>query len=453
MLTGKSIIEVRIRAAAICLTVLVGLGCDQKQAGEGVLKAYHADRLQQCNDELTKVIITDVLSPPVCSRIYAYCNIAAYEAIRPMSNNLFSYAGKLNGLATLPTPDTLREYYFPISSVVAFNRVAEKLVFNPAMVREFSNKYLHALDSIGVEKNILKNSVEFGSAVAEGILEWASRDGYHERNAYPAYLVTRERGAYVPIPPDYIDAMEPHWGKLRPFVLDSASQFRPGPPVAYDTSKTSPFFKQALEVYQVTRHPVKEDSVTAWYWDDNPNTSVTQGHVKYFQQKMSPGGHWIHIACDISDQEVVDPVRKAAIVSQTAIALAEAFISCWESKYYYKHIRPVTFIHKYIDPDWQPIIQTPPFPEYIGGHGAISASAATILTGFFGDGYAFTDSTELPYGRPPRAFLSFYEAADQANMSRLYGGIHFRQSLEEASKHGKEVGNFVRTKLSMREDL
>jgi hypothetical protein len=316
------------------------------------------------------------------------------------------------------------------------------------MAKAMEKDYLEQLDSVGVSEDLLNNSVEYGRTVGKHILEWASKDGYLQRNANIAYIVTKEPGRWVPTPPDYMDAVETNWLTLRPFVLDSASQFRPGPPIKYDTVKGSAFYKLAHEVYEAVKSPAAGDSATAWYWDDNPNTSVTQGHITYFQQKMSPPGHWVHIACNVAAKENYDAMKTASLISQTAIALADAFISSWEAKYHYNYIRPETFINKYIDKDWEPLIQTPPFPEYTSGHSCISASAATILTKVVGDNYAFIDSTEVPFGRPTRQFNSFYEAAEQASYSRMYGGIHFREALETGNRQGKTVGNFIATKLN-----
>jgi hypothetical protein len=423
------------------------IGCKQK-TNEAGLKEFCKNQLQHCNNNLTKVLITDVFSPPVCSRIYAYCNIAAYEALRPLDKKYPSYTGLLNGLQPVPQPLLNKEYCYPIASVIALTTVAQKLVFNADMAKQMENEYLEQLDSIGVSKDLLDNSVEYGRAVGKHILGWASKDGYLQRNSNIAYIVTREQGRWVPTPPDYMDAVETNWRTLRPFVLDSVSQFRPGPPTKYDTVKTSAFYKQAYEVYQAVKSPNQGDSATAWYWDDNPNTSVTQGHITYFQQKMSPPGHWVHIACNVSVKENYDAVKTAFLVSQTAIALADAFISCWETKYHYAYIRPETFINKYIDKDWVPLIQTPPFPEYTSGHSCISASAATVLTKLVGDNYNFVDSTEVPFGRPTRQFNSFLEAAGQASYSRMYGGIHFREALETGNKQGKAVGGFIALRLN-----
>jgi hypothetical protein len=128
---------------------------------------------------------------------------------------------------------------------------------------------------------------------------------------------------------------------------------------------------------------------------------------------------------------------------KVACALADGFIACWDAKYKHNLIRPESYINQYIDPEWAPLIQTPPFPEHTSGHSAVSAAAATVLTNLYGDNFAFSDSTETEFGIPPRSFNSFQEAASQVGLSRLYGGIHYRRGNEAGLKCGRQVGQFV----------
>ncbi len=430
------------------LMIIVFVSSCKQKTNHAAIEQFCKNQLPQWNQKLTYVIITDIFTPPVCSRIYAYTNIAAYEALLPENPDYKSYAGKLTGLQTLPKPDKNKEYCYPISSIIAFTTVGQKLVFNGDAMKEREKEYLQQLDSLGISKELLDSSVSYGRAVGQHILAWASMDGYLQRTSYGGYIVSQQPGRWIPTPPDYMDAVENNWGKIRPLILDSVSQFRPAPPIPYDTTKSSAFYKEAYQVYDAIVKPNAGDSATAWYWDDNPNTSVTDGHITYFIQKNSPPGHWVHIAGAVTEKENYNAIKSATLISKTAIALFDAFISCWEAKYQYNYVRPETFINKYIDKDWQPLIQTPPFPEYPSGHSTISASAAVILTKMVGDNYSFLDSTEVPYGRPIRKFNSFYEASDQASMSRLYGGIHFLNALNTGRDMGKEIGNLVLAKLN-----
>lgn len=434
------------KIAGLLLVVLYISSCRQKADPAGIDR-FCKNLLPEWNQKLTYVIMTDIFTPPVCSRIYAYTNIAAYEALVPGNPHYQSYAGKLTGLTPLPKISNPKAYCLPISSVIAFVTVGQKLVFNGDAMKQKEKEFLRQLDSIGINQDLLDSSISYGRAVGQHILAWANADGYLQRTAHGGYIVTQQPGRWVPTTPDYLDAVENNWSTLRPLVLDSASQFRPAPPVVYDTANGSAFYKEAYQVYSAIRNPNEGDSATAWYWDDNPNTSVTDGHITYFLQKNSPPGHWVQIAGSVAEKEQYDPIKTASLISKTAIAVFDAIISCWEAKYHYNYVRPETFINKYIDKDWQPLIQTPPFPEYPSGHSAISACAASVLTEIVGDNYSFQDSTEVPYGRPVRTFRSFQEASDQAGISRLYGGIHFKSALDTGRAMGMEVGDLVMAKL------
>lgn len=434
---------------SVCsFVVLLSTGC-KKKTDYRALENFSNTQLIQWNKKLTQIIISDVFSPPVCSRIYAYCNIAAYEALVPANSSHKSFSGRLNNLEEPPRPNNKTDScYLPISSVIAFTTVARKLLFNTEAMKEMETKYLAQLDSLPVSKAIIDSSVNYGRAVGNHILAWAAKDGYAQRNANPAYIVTSEPYRWQPTPPDYIDAIEPNWGTLRPFVLDSASLFRHPSPLKFDTSKNSGYYKEAMIVYNSVNNLTHDDTSIAKFWDCNPNVSITSGHITYFQQLISPGGHWIYIAASAVEKEKPDMIKTAEVMSKVSISMADAFISCWEAKFVYNTVRPETYINRYIDKDWKPFIQTPPFPEYPSGHSTISGSAAATLTSLFGENYSFIDSAEVPFGRAPKHFNSFAEAAQQASISRLYGGIHYLVSLNLSAEAGKKIAEYINMKLN-----
>jgi hypothetical protein len=424
-------------------------GCKNESAYASLEKLSN-NQLPVWNSKLTRIIITDVFSPPVCSRIYAYCNIAAYEALIPSHPEYHSFAGRVNGLKEVPvTADIKDTSYYSISSIVAFTTVAQKLLFNSDAMKEMENEYLRQLDDLPLDRSLKENAIEFGKVVGQHIISWALQDGYLQRNANAGYLVTSDAASWQPTPPDYMDAVESNWGTLRSFTMDSSSLFRPEKPLKFDTLASSEYYKEAMIVYNAVNKLSTSDTSIARYWDCNPNVSFTSGHITYFQQQVSPGGHWMNIAASVAEKEHLDLIKTAEVMSKVAISLADAFISCWEAKYMYKTVRPETYINRYIDKEWKPFIQTPPFPEYPSGHSTISASAATMLTSLFGENYVFTDSSEVPFGRPARQFTSFAEAAGEASISRLYGGIHYLKTLNLSAASGKRIGEFVIQKLDM----
>ena len=229
--------------------------------------------------------------------------------------------------------------------------------------------------------------------------------------------------------------------------MDSAAQCKPSLPTAFDSLDTSDFYKEAMEVYNVVKDLDEDKLLVARFWDDNPNVSYTTGHVTYFKQKLTPPGHWMSITSSAIRDSKLNMIEAAETYVMVATAVADGFISCWDAKYSYNSIRPDTYIERYIDADWDPVLQTPPFPEFPSGHSVISAAAATVLTHKFGDAYAFVDSTQMAIGLPARQFSSFNEAAVEVGESRIYGGIHFRPACDLGAEQGKEVGNLVVSKL------
>ncbi|QMU30709.1 vanadium-dependent haloperoxidase [Adhaeribacter radiodurans] len=439
--------------SCILLTfILVGFSACQPKPNPAGLDAFTRFQLADWNKQLSHIIITDIFSPPVASRIYAYTNIAAYEALVPGYPACQSLSGQLNGLENVPAPESGKEYYFPVASAEAFATVMKKLTLVPANTEKFETDYLKQIKKIGIKPEVLENSLAYGKKVGEHVIAWALKDNYLESRAMQRHMLSQKIEEWQPTPPDYMPAIEPHWNTIRPFVMDSAAQCKPQKPTSFDTLPDSKFYKEAKEIYMLGENSDEEKQLIAKFWDDNPNVSYTKGHITYFKQKLTPGGHWITITSNVCKAKELNPMEQAEAFVLVTASLADGFISCWDAKYKYVHIRPETYIEKYIDPEWDPILQTPPFPEFPSGHSVISAAAATALTNLFGDNYAFTDSTQLVIGLPVRKFKSFYDASDEAGISRMYGGIHFRPANEYGAQEGKEVGNLVYHKLKTRKN-
>jgi hypothetical protein len=423
--------------------------CTPKHDQDG-LNAFSGSQLEKWNTYLSEIIIKDIFTPPVASRIYAYANIAAYEALAPGYAEYQSLAGQLNQFPEVPKPDSSKEYYFPVASIKAFATVCKKLTLVSQNTEAYEVQYVTRLRQIGIRPDILENSLAYGEQVGQHILAWAAKDNYRESRAMSRFTELRENDKWQPTPPDYMPAIEPHWNTIRPFVMDSAAQCKPQGPTPFDTLPASRFYQEAQQVYALGEEANPEKQLIARFWDDNPNVSYTKGHVTFFKQKLTPGGHWISIANYAIKDRKLNLMQAAETYVLVATALADGFISCWDAKYKYVHIRPETFIQKHIDPQWNPLIQTPPFPEFPSGHSVISAAAATALTHLFGERYAFSDSTQQVLGLPVRKFKSLYEASDEAGMSRIYGGIHFMPANKYGALQGRQVGQLVIKRLKTR---
>jgi hypothetical protein len=391
---------------------------------------------------LTNVIIHDIFSPPQAARAYAYTSIAAYEAMVPASPAHRSLAGQVPGLEPVPSPAAGSTVHHPLAATEAALRVAEALVFSHGEVATYRAE-MEAEARTALPKPMVEASLAYGTTVADHILAWVSTDGYRETRSGPSYTVTDEPGRWRPTPPAYIDGIEPNWNQIRPFVMETADQFRPPPPPPFSLDPSSAFFQQVKEVYDIGENLTEEQRAIASFWDCNPYVMHTRGHAMFATKKITPGGHWMGIAAIASRMQGDDYAATAEAYARTAMALSDGFISVWDEKYRSNLIRPETVINEHIDEAWVPVLQTPPFPEYTSGHSVISAAAATVLTDYFGDDFAFDDTTEVAYGLPVRSFTSFNAAAEEAAVSRLYGGIHYRVAAEEGLKQGRKVGAYV----------
>lgn len=402
-----------------------------------------AEPLHDAMYQLTSVIVYDIFSPPQASRVYAYATVAAYETVRQGDTTYRSLAGQVRGLTPVPRPQPGVEYAWSLAGVHAFMAVGRQLTFS----RERMDSLRTAMDAryrnTGLSREVYERSIAYGDTVAKHVLAWANTDGFKESRGLPKFSITKNPGRWVPTPPAYMDAVEPNWPTLRPFVLDSASQFRPAIPYPFDTTSTSAFIRQAREVYETGKTLSDEQRNIAAFWDCNPYVMNVQGHTMFATKKITPGGHWMSIVGVVSRQAGAGVTASADAYARTALALADGFISSWDEKYRSAVIRPETVINTYIDEKWQPLLQTPPFPEYTSGHSVISTAAAEVLSQVYGESFAFVDSTEMEYGLPVRSFPSFKAAAREAAISRLYAGIHYRQAIEEGQIQGRRVGELV----------
>jgi hypothetical protein len=403
-------------------------------------------------DKLTEVMIHDIFSPPVASRIYVYPNIAAYETLNKNSSTYKSLVNQLNGLTGLNSekkPDSLN---LKLASVIAYINVAKELVFSEEKITIFR-------DSLYIKwkktnPNEFNDAKVYGLEISEQILTWMRKDKYAETRTMPDYNIYIDNDSrWEPTPPSYMKGIEPHWNKLRPFVLDSAEQFKPIPPSTYSMDEDSQFHKELMDVFNLNntiraKGDTSEEIAIARFWDCNPFVSVNKGHFMFAEKKITPGAHWVGICKIACKQTNADYYKTIYAYTKTSIAIADAFISCWDEKYRSNLVRPETLINKYFDLEWAPILQTPPFPEYTSGHSVVSGASAVVLTEIFGNNFQFDDTTELPYGLPMRSFKSFKIAAQEAAMSRLYGGIHYKAAVEVGFTQGTAVGNLVNSKLS-----
>ncbi len=407
--------------------------------------------LHRAEQNLTRVIVHDIFSPPVASRIYLYANAAAYETLALGQEGYKSLYGQANQFPRIAARQEKGDVNYKLAALYAFFRTGGRLVFSEPMLKDSSEKILAGVGEL--DEVVYQNSLRLGEMVSDSILAWSAGDNYAATRKKRRYSYSKGKGKWTPTPPGYIDAVEPYWSQIRPVSLDSAAQFKPVPPPAFDTAPESVFMKEVREVYDRTRDLGKEEILIASFWDCNPFYLNTQGHLNFATKKLSPGGHWISIAGQASESVGKSWIESSAVYLLTSIALFDGFISCWDEKYRSQFIRPETVINAYLDEKWRPLLQTPPFPEYTSGHSVISTAAAKVLETELGAGFVFDDHTETPYGLPVRHFASFAAAAEEAAYSRLYGGIHFRSAIVNGQKQGRSIGLQVIQKIRLKERL
>ncbi|GAC1586670.1 MAG: hypothetical protein NVS3B19_05280 [Ginsengibacter sp.] len=424
--------------------ILVFTGCQEKFKTPKLLDDPEVLRVNM--KQLTEVVIQDMFSPPVSSRIYCYTSLAAYEAIKFDKPGSISITNSLNGFEPMPLPDKNKKYNYLLAATRAFFTVAEKITFSKDSLIKYENGLYPKFQAV-MDESTYKNSIAFGEQVGSTILNRSKSDMYKETRAMPKFLGSNEPGQWRPTPTDYLDALEPNWSKIKPLALDSSAEIKCPAPPKYSMDKTSEFYKRMNEVYQMTTHLSDSQKVIARYWDDNPFVIEHSGHMMFGNKKITPVGHWIGITGIATKIRRSNEVETARAYALTSIAMFDVIISCWDTKYKYNHIRPITVINEFMDQSWQPFLQTPPFPEHSSGHSGISASAATVLTKLYGDNFAFRDTSDLEYIGMQRDFNSFLQAANEASISRVYGGIHYRTGVDAGAYQGRQVGEFVLRKF------
>lgn len=402
--------------------------------------------------ELNNVVMQNNFPPIIASRNYLYANIAAYEIIAAgFPDQYQSLAGQVNGLTEVPKAPAGQEIDFHFASILAFCKLGEAVTFPEGSMKEYVDSLKKLVKDHGMPGAVFKNTVAFADTVGKVILAWSKKDNYAQTRTSPKYTVIDTPGRWIPTPPMYAQALEPHWNEIRTMVMDSASMFAPPPPPPFNIKdKNSLYYKEVMAVKNAGDSLTDEQKHIAEFWDDLGTRLNVSGHVMFITKKFSPTGHWMNIVGIAAKTANVDFNTTVYAYAKTAIAMFDAFIQCWDEKFRSNTVRPETVINKYFDADWKPFLQTPPFPEYTCGHSTVSSSAAEALTSVFGDHFAYADTSELEFGIKNRSFKSFRDAALENNWARFYGGIHFHNSCIISTEYGRKVGDLVVTRLKMK---
>jgi membrane-associated phospholipid phosphatase len=426
------------------------------------------------------------LSPPVASRVYAYGSTALYLSMASADPARPNVAGLFNGLPEIPRAT---ERVDATLTAVAAERVvldslfADGLPTSKASIARFTDSLVTARSAQVTSAAVQAASKALGERIGMLIVAWAHTDGFDSTRGRP-FAAAKGRGLWVNDNPastyttqnlsaastlvetgnpanarrggntsdrglilsnpkapsrtlpavNMAGATEPYWGQLRPFAMPNLEACPVPELPPFSTEKSSARYTEAKAVYDGSLALTPEQRSTAFFWADNAGETGT------------PGGHWLSIAGQMAGEKQLSAIETARLAMLTSVAVADAFIAVWKVKFTMNTIRPRTYIRMTMDPAWEPLLPTPPFPEYVSGHSAISAAAATTITGRLG-AVSFTDSTSITLGHQARRFESFMAAAEEAGQSRIFGGIHFESGNLKGRALGICVGNLVLARI------
>lgn len=383
-----------------------------------------ANPVVEWNGVLLNAVRTASTAPPLASRNMAMVHAAIYDSVNSISKKYSPYRVNIDAPAGA-SPEA--------ATAAAAHRVLTSLY--PAQAVTFNEVYTSSLAKIPDGK-AKTDGIALGQQVADQIIAWRSTDG---ANRTVSYTPNTDPGSWVPTPPALAAGLAPQWPGVTPFAMTSGSQFRPPAPPALDSAKYAEevnFTKEIGKIDSLTRQP--DQTEIAKFWANGAGT-------------FTPPGHWNQIAEEtaiLTGQSLEDTARLFALLN---ISLADAAISCWDSKYQYNFWRPVTAIRQAdrdnnpnttADPSWTPLLATPPFPEYSSGHSTFSGAADAVMSSVFGSDYGFGDRGDRTINSL-RTYENFSEAADESGISRLYGGIHFMSANVDGLNAGRNLGNYV----------
>ncbi|MEM6348894.1 MAG: phosphatidic acid phosphatase [Bacteroidota bacterium] len=403
-------------------------------------REYDPNLIHRLNRRLIETISEDNFPPPVASRIYAYANLAAYEAVQAADSGFLSASAFVQDWEAPLPPENAQ---WDQAMIQAFCEAARQLVYRDHMIDSIEEELLLSIGKLD------KQTTAWAQELSSAIKARANRDGYGKTRKMPRYETKKLPSSWEATPPTYGEALEPYWYQLQPFVMDSTAQFRKTLDITFSERPASEFYTAAEEIKAIVDGATQKDIDIAVYWDCNPGPLKVDGHVMQVRKQNTPGGHWIGINQIACQQRGLSLIESSAIYAKLAMGIADGFMAAWDSKFTHDLIRPETYINRYIDADWRPKLESPLFPEYTSAHSLISGVAATILTEAHGEQFTFTDTTNVQFALPARTFDNFWQAAEEAANSRILGGIHYRFGCDTGLQQGRELGALVRDRVSL----
>ena len=420
------------------LSILIGiLSCKESPINNEI---FDDQAIHKANRSLIEISMEDIFNPPVATRVFSYPNLLAYDVY--MHGKGESVINSIQTDLITPNYQDTTNIDYSYAAIAAYYYAAKKLVFSEHLADKMMEKFDMEADSLGLSKSRKEASKEYAKKIFEQLNPWIDGDGYAQVKADNLYTIRGHDSTWVLTPPNYEPALEPQWKNLRPMILENVEDYQPIARPPFSIDKESEFYQAAFSVYTQFSKNKEDNRNIAKHWDCNPNEFIQKGHTMEFNHRISPPGHWVGIARTVA--ELTDADLQKSLKSYAAIttAMFDGIIACWHTKYTEELIRPVTYINRYIDENWMPYIQTPPFPEYTSGHSVVSGCASSILDKMYPN-TSFVDYTEVEFGLPSRSFKSLHDAGEEASISRFYGGIHYRFGVDNGLEQGRKIGNRI----------
>jgi hypothetical protein len=445
----KKITQFVIVACAVILTLFSGCERYDRITESTETSAYSGDFLRKYYDlqcQITKE--TAGFFPPQAARAFSYVGLAGYEAVVHGIPNAKSLAGQINGLSAnaLPQPENDKAYNWAIAANAASAEMMRKMfdlnlseanLQKIDQLEEYNYSQFYAANPLPVAER----SAAFGKAIAEAIYQYSMTDGGHQSYMDAFQLpYSPPVGNHCWIPTSATThPISPYWGQCRPFLIQNVSETQPAPHIPHSADVNSDFYAAAMEVYEQVNNNTPEQVEIARFWADDPFQTCT------------PAGHTFNLLSQLLEEDDATLAKTAVSYAKLAIAENDAFISCWKSKYDFVLVRPFTYIRQHIDPNFNTVIGTPPFPAYSSGHSCEIGVGEVVFTELFtnGDGnYELSDRTGLQFGFGIRHFSSFSEMSEECASSRFYGGIHYQMDNLEGLVTGRKIGHNVLNQIS-----
>jgi len=393
-----------------------------------------ANAWMQLHIALTKT--TTGYNSVVSNRSFGYAGITLYESLVPGIPGATSLLPQIGGSPVIPNKNT-KQYFWPASLNAAMAMLTRDLFpttsdANKATIDSLEAAYNSKFENQASAEKI-QNAVDYGHMVAASIFNWSTTDGGDQAYLHvvdPTYIPPAGPGLWIPTFPAFGPPILPHWGNNRSFIANSAASTQPGPPLPYSESAKSPFYQMVNELYTISLSLSHEDSTIAKFWGDQPGNFNVPAHAT-------------NILTQLITVNKMNLFEAAAAYALHGIAMNDASISVFKTKYTYNQIRPISYIRNvFLITNWNSVIPTPPHPEYSAAHAVVSAASAAVLERIFGKNYAFTDHTyDGSYGA--RSFNSFEDYAKEAGRARLLAGIHYSPSIATGLIQGRKIGDMV----------